>query len=380
MIAPHIDHDVLIVGAGPTGMTAALALAQKGKSVRIIDKHAGRLAYSRAILVNSASLRIMDDLGLASSIAEASLSLTGVEFHDGARRILSAAFPQNQGRPSAVLLPQLRTEQCMEAALARAGIVIERPLALTDFTQDAQGVCARLSEGADGVANGGTETTMRARYLIGADGYHSTVRARLGVPYNGADLPNPLLCLDIRTPHWPFAAEAVFKRHSQGFIAVFRMTRDSARIVCTNPAQADDAVRWLGGTPRDVLWQSLFQVHFATAERYGEGRVWLAGDAAHVHSPLGGRGMNMGIMDGMALAGAICSGDFQAFEAERRSAAHSWVERNRKLTELVCDQRLPARVVKSALLWGLRLAGLINPQATARALIRQIASVEVGTA
>ena len=374
MIQPVVEIvDTLIVGAGPTGMTAAIALTLTGSNVMVVDKHAQGLEFSRAILINSDSLRIFESLGLKARIQAQGIALQGIEIFDGNDSLIDAWFAPpaaGQGWSLPVNLAQLETEACLAQRLADLDVRIERPWALTRLMQDQEGVSATLTHSVDASQT----REIHARYLVGSDGFHSTTRELLGISYPCISLPHPILAVDIGIERWPFRAGLVVRRQHQGMVLVIRLNRQRARFVVTDPSAGQWAERWLGA--RKIIWSSEFHMSFAVAERYGIGRVWLAGDAAHVHSPIGGRGMNMGIADGAALAEAITRQEFAPYETERHAVAKAWVERNLKIARVMTSQGRAAQMTRKGIFLALRLGGLIAPQRIAKALLKNLANVQ----
>lgn len=319
-------QDVLIAGAGPAGMATALAAHAHGLSLRIIDKHPGRLAFSRAILINPATRTGLAPYGIDAALASRGRPLTALSLRDLAGPLVEGTIDRVPGQPAALLLPQLETEAAMEAALAARGLTIERPLTLTDFRETPDHVAATLT-GPDGAAS-----TVRARFLVGADGYHSVVRTGAGLAFTGSELPARIESIDVEMD-WPYAADicmwlvpggGMFAIHLPGGNVRFAgLALDRLARVADLPA------------PRRELWRAAFDVHFRHVTDLGRGRVWLAGDAAHVHSPVGGRGMNMGIADGLALGAALATGEVRAYSASRGRVAADWVRMNRRLSGLL---------------------------------------------
>ncbi len=335
------DVDVLIAGAGPTGMTAALALTRAGRQVTIIDKHPDRLAFSRALLINPHILSLLAPLGVTPLILERGTSIQGFRLY-GEDGLLVSGKPYFQDiypEFPPIKLAQRDTEQCLEDELRRHGVMIDRPAELIDLVQYDDHVIATTQRPYITNSDGTQDTTtpqiekIRCQYLIGADGFHSRTRTLLGLEYPTTQLTQKMLGLDV-TMDWPFAEEDVAAWIlNEGFILAIRLN-DCVRLVMA-PASL------INHLPKDlppiqhIIQQSLFTITFAHVSHYGRDRVWLAGDAAHVHSPVGGRGMNLGIADGIALSDAIQSGDFAAYETRRLEIARAWIRQNRLMTEAV---------------------------------------------
>jgi 2-polyprenyl-6-methoxyphenol hydroxylase-like FAD-dependent oxidoreductase len=356
------DSDVLIAGGGPTGMAAALALADLGHSVHIIDKHAHGLDFSRAILVNSSTLAGLAPFGVADAIAARGRPVETLAFRGPSGALASGRLERIEG-PRPIFLPQLDTEACLREALAARGIAVERPCELTSLTQDGDGVTAILK--------GSSARAFRARYLLGADGFHSRVRAALGIPFRALGPDVTMYSADVTmTP--PFAEDGCIFLMPEGAGMALRFRDRKVRLAGTSRA-VFDALGY-GKLIEATTWESEFAAHFAVAERYGEGRVWLAGDAAHVHSPVGGRGMNMGIADGLRLARAVHDGDFRSYAQERRKVADGWVRLNQRLTSLVGRPGASGRWLRLGMRSALRAASLVAGERVAQTMFREIAS------
>ena len=329
MAIQPIDVDVLIVGAGPTGMSTALAAHQQGLSVKIIDKHAKGLSYSRAILVNPHTLQLLKPFGVADRIIQRGQLIQSLCMRTFDGVIVSGDIPPVPQQLPSVGLAQLSTEQCFIEALAERGIHIQRPAQMFNFTQDAQGVTAYLN-----TADSAEPQAIRSRYLIGADGFSSRTRQLLNIDYHQTDLPYQLQVQDIAL-EWPFREDLALWLEDVGVVMAFKLSDHVVRFAGTDLS----LIHRIPELPAidHIIWQSNFDVHFAQVKEYGHGRVWLAGDAAHVHSPIGGRGMNMGIADGIALGNALATGAFDEYAEQRHKITGAWVKQNRILTKLLTD-------------------------------------------
>jgi 2-polyprenyl-6-methoxyphenol hydroxylase-like FAD-dependent oxidoreductase len=359
------DCDVLIAGGGPTGMAAALGLLALGRTVHIIDKHATGLDFSRAILVNSSTLAALAPFGVADAIAGRGRPVRTMAFCGPSGPI--AAGPVEGADPRGrrpILLPQLETEACLREALARRGATVERPCELVDFMQDGDGVTATLLAGS-------TRRACRARYLIGADGFHGRVREALGVPYRSFGPDMTMWGADVvMTP--PFEEDVRLWMLPQGAGMALRLEARKLRLAGTSQAVFDalDFAPLIEAT----TWESEFAAHFAVVERYGEGRVWLAGDAAHVHSPVGGRGMNMGIADGLRLARALHDDDFEGYARESRDIADNWVRTNHVMTAAVGLPGTAGRLLRLGVRGALHAASLATGERLAQIMFERVAA------
>lgn len=344
------DCDVLIAGAGPTGMSAAIALHDFGFKVIIMDRHETGLDFSRAILVNSSALRALKPFGIHEKIQKVGVPFTSMAIRGPGGDILSGSVgnPSPDGiRP--ISLPQLQTEKCLNEGLFERGIGIQRPLTLVSFQQDASKV-ESVVEGPQGTR------TITSRYLLGADGAHSKVRQLLNIDHHRTPEPLGMYSQDAILP-WEGEPDLVIWILDSGAVMAMRIGKDRVRFAATTRASFEE----LGLTQRiqKSTWESDFDVHFAQVDTYGQNRVWIAGDAAHIHSPIGGRGMNMGIADGIRFAEAVRDEDFKAYAADRHRVSGPWVRKNQRFTTLVSDHSIKGRAFRSLIRAGYRTASKV---------------------
>ena len=336
------NRNVLIVGAGPTGLAAALGLAKYGWYPYLIDQSPGPTLFSRAIGVNPRTLELLAPFGLDQEMIKAGNVLPRLQLRTNERLIADVDFTKlHHPFPYLLALAQSKTEQLMRERLAADSVQPEWGVELIDFRQDSEGVNCRLRKG-DRV------TDIRVAYLIGADGSHSTIRARLGTAIPGHTYSDAWMLADIRGD-WPFKREAVQLIVQPGrALLAFPFSQNLVRVV----ASSGDVLTQLppGSTVHEVVWQASFKISERLAASYRRGRVFLAGDAAHLHSPVGARGMNLGIEDGLVLASKMAADDLESYEAERRSQAAKVVRLTRFQTRLVTTASSPLRLVRNALI------------------------------
>ncbi|WP_280472435.1 FAD-dependent monooxygenase [Nocardia cyriacigeorgica] len=336
-----MSHPVLIAGAGPTGLTLAIDLARRSIPVRLIDRAEQFSAGSRGDGIQPRTLEVFDDLGVLDAIHAAGAPAPVMRAYldgefVGERRMSEPAEPTPTiPYPNGWMLGQSRTEAILRERLAGFGIRVELGTALESFAQDADGVTAVVSHGA-------TTETVRAAYLVGADGGAGTVRKRLGIAFEGTtDESLRMLLGDVRADaldhdygHWFAAAD-----NPMAGIALSPLP-GGRHFQCAAPLD-DDAEPTLATLQRhldrysgrddliltDLTWVTVWRPNIRLARRFRVGRVLLAGDAAHVHPPTGGQGMNTGIQDaynlGWKLAAALAGDDAQldTYEPERRAVA-----------------------------------------------------------
>ncbi|MFO1072707.1 MAG: FAD-dependent monooxygenase [Geminicoccaceae bacterium] len=359
--------DVLIVGAGPVGLTLAAELARHGVASRLVERLPAPSPYCRAIGVTPRTLEVLEDMGVAAAMMDAGiwLRLTRLVV-DGAIRAEIPSLVDGVPYPTGLGIPQYATERVLTEHLARHGGRIERGVALTGLAQDADGVRATLQH-----ADGSVEE-QRCAYVVGCDGAHSAVRKAVGIGFPGEAYPVEFMLGDVRVA-WdlpPGIALRAIRTNPEGMpdflVAIplpepgrYRLSSfapgTSARAPDAGPEgndvahgiQAERATPSLaelqrtadtvmpGAVLSELRWSSIFRISLRLADAYAQGRVFLAGDAAHIHPPTGGQGMNTGIQDAYNLAWKLArvlrgraSADLLAsYEAERRPVAEEVLAR-----------------------------------------------------
>lgn len=333
--------DVLVVGAGPTGLVAASELLLHGASARLVETRRDRLDQSRAPGIQPRSLELFDRRGLARELTRRGEQVQrGLRYTPGHKAVVMTldVGVRDTRFPALTMVSQTETEDVLEHHLGSLGGKIEREVTLTGFQQDTDGVTATLRHA------GGREEQVRARYLIGADGIRSTVRRLLGVPFEGESYTQSFLVADLAITG-PLASDAFHMFFDPGGIAGFLPLRRPAPwrlIALERQAPPEDApeptlddlrkvIPWTGLPLQfhDPVWISRFRIHLRMAARFRQGRVFLAGDAAHVHSPAGAQGMNTGLQDAWNLGWklALVARDeapeelLDSYEAERMPVA-----------------------------------------------------------
>ncbi|SCG60822.1 FAD-dependent oxidoreductase [Micromonospora coxensis] len=302
--------DVLVVGAGPTGLAAAVTLARRGVEVTVVDRAARPPVTSRAAVVHAYTLEVLDRIGAAAPLVDRGIASPRFTVRDRDRMLLSVGFGDLPSRhPYALLVSQSVTEAVLTDRLTALGGQVLRPYEMTGLDHDAAGAVVRFADGA----------TVRARWVIGADGMRSTVRESAGIRFGGPDDPGESFVLaDVRTRSaLPRDEVSLFLARSGPMVwaplpdGVVRLVASVAEAPREPDAGYLQALLDERGPARrpdrltDVLWTSRFRIHHRIAERYRLGPVLLAGDAAHVHSPAGGQGMNLGIQDAVVLGDTL---------------------------------------------------------------------------
>jgi 2-polyprenyl-6-methoxyphenol hydroxylase-like FAD-dependent oxidoreductase len=309
------DIPVLIVGAGPTGLALALWLAHLGVRFRIIDKTDDVAPFSRALGVHARTLEFYQQLGFADQVVAAGIIVPSINLWSGQKRVVTIPFGDvgngTTSFPFVLDFAQDAHERLLVSLLAQLGIEVERSTELTGFSDDAGAVRATLRH-----ANGATEECV-CSYLAGCDGSHSTVRAGIGAQFAGGTYEHLFYVADVLA-RGPAVGGGIHVDLDQAdLLAVFDMKGEGrVRLVGTIEADVtghatrdigfDDIARrpieQLHLEVEKVNWFSTYRVHHKVANHFRVGRAFLAGDAAHVHSPVGAQGMNTGIGDAVNLA------------------------------------------------------------------------------
>ncbi|KAK8018137.1 hypothetical protein PG991_007327 [Apiospora marii] len=334
--------DVLIIGSGPTGTTMALELAAQGIPFRIVDKIGQRSDKSKALALQPRSLELMGRHGPVECLVErGNLGLGGAIFVNGKKAadldLGGLRATRDSAFPHTVLAPQSETEGFLANCLAtRYGRAVEFGTEATSVVQDADGVTVTLrkvtspfsspssssasstprNDDRDGQSEAHETETVRAKYVVGADGAHSIVRHAAAVAYEGDAYPQDFILCDahIRNTSMPRNRFRICMRY--GLLLLFPLGNDVVRLVASRPGVRateepvlGDFQKWLeymvpagsAGELFDPIWMTRFKLHHRVSTNYRDGRLLLAGDAAHIHSPGGGQGMNTGIQDSVNL-------------------------------------------------------------------------------
>jgi 2-polyprenyl-6-methoxyphenol hydroxylase-like FAD-dependent oxidoreductase len=321
------DSDVIVVGAGPTGLMLACELAMRGIRVRLVERRADTPNITRAFAVHARTLELLDSRGMAEDLLPHGVPIYEVAPAPGAvldLRKLESRYPM------LLIAPQSWTERVLEARATQLGAHIMRGAEVVGLNQDSDGATVDLGDG----------TALRTQYVVGCDGAHSAVRRLVGVDFVGKQYETHILLADVRIPHPP--EEGLFARNSvEGVVLVVPFGDGWFRLIVwdrlreqapldepVTESEMRDAMVRIAGTDlgvNEMRWSSRFLSERRQARRYRVGRVFIAGDAAHVHSPLGGQGMNTGIGDAMnlgwklaeAVRGTAPAGLLDSYQAER---------------------------------------------------------------
>jgi len=345
-----VETPVLVIGGRTTGLMMGSELARHGVAVRIVDKSPGIDPHSRATLLHSRTLEILHSLGIARRVIKDAQPMHGICLYANGRFIArSEEYAVDSPFPVAVALSQAKTEKVLEQHLNSFGVKVERSTQLTAIVQGADGLHATLKH-ADG-----REELVDTPWLIGCDGAHSTVRHLSEEVFPGGADPYPYMLADVVVdgPLKPEDAYIFLNDHGDLF---FFLLDEGRRLVVANAPKGSN----LSEAPTlkqfqeivnerslpdfrlsDPRWLAHFHIHYRLAPHYRHGRAFLAGDAAHVHSLIGGQGMNTGIQDAHNLAwklalvmrGVVPNTWLDTYETERRLIAEDVITVTKKATE-----------------------------------------------
>jgi len=307
------NSNVLIAGAGPVGLAMAADLARYGVSVRLIEKSPERTDKSKALVLWSRTLELMDRMDCTAPFLTTGKKVTAVNITAGKEPITKITVDGvRTSHPYALMMPQCDTEELLGDFVTSLGVKIERNIELTNFVASADGVTSTLRH------LDGTEETFESGWLIGSDGAHSTVRHKLGMEFAGEAMPSSWVIADVHLSDVPNPEEISIAWHAEGILAVFPIKGSRYRVIADSglthagAASADPTVedvqsildvRGPGGiTVSDPIWLTRFSINERKVANYRAGRVFVMGDAAHIHSPAGGQGMNTGMQDAFNLA------------------------------------------------------------------------------
>lgn len=339
--------DVLVIGAGPTGLLMAAEVARHGLSCRIIDKEAAPAEKSRAIAIQPRTLEIFDHLGIVDPFLVEGLKIHGAHQFSGSKELAHLTFNVlDTPYPFILSLTQSETERILTEYVSSFGIKIERGVELIDLEQSDDRVKA--------VVCGGKETNIEAKWLVGCDGAHSLTRKALDFSFEGKTFPTLFSLADVeldwRHPHDAFYAFlnadgiliVVPMPGENRFRLIFQLERSlgavnpesfAAPILAEVQAKVDRSIG-SGVHVSHPLWLANFHVNSRLVKKYRNKRVFLAGDAAHIHSPAGGQGMNSGLQDAFNLGWKLVSGGEELLDTYTWER-HSWGQKLVQATRFV---------------------------------------------
>lgn len=395
-MADWIDHevDVLVAGAGPSGLSLAMELRRLGADCVLIDEKAGPTPEreSRALAIHAASLEAFHRMGVDGRMRDEGRIVHGFGVYRGASRIVDvrlALAPDESRFPYVLILPQGRTERILLDRLEDLGGDVEWGTRLVSFKTDLGGVTAELKHG------GGRTICVRAKWLIGCDGARSVVRDGLGLEFKGGEYPERFLLADAEVS-WGLSVDevSIVLTPEGALIAIPLLEEGRWRLIDTTgrcDATDQEAVlarmrelagplSGLGGRVGEASWTSSFVIHRRVVDRYRAGRAFVVGDAAHLHSPAGGQGMNTGVQDAvnlawklaMVLRGESPESILDSYDVERRPVARRVINSTDRIMRLIAPSNPLARAARDV-----ALAGLGRIEALRRLISREMAELSI---
>ncbi|NNE98143.1 MAG: pentachlorophenol monooxygenase [Pyrinomonadaceae bacterium] len=334
------DARILIVGAGPTGLTAGLELARRGIVPDIIDRKEQASTLSRAVGILPRSLDILRPSGVTEKLLEEGIKLENISLYRG--RTEAFSFSLNGGHPNwefGLALAQDRTESILHDAFVKYGGRVKYSTELQDLNQNSENVFVTTADG------------MRVEYdyVIGADGVQSITRKALGIDFIGFDLPETWSIADVDAPDWENHDRFTMCMLPGGKVVVVAPLERTRFRVISNTADALKTLP-LRMHAKNIRRKGTFKISIRQVANYSVGRVFLAGDAAHCHSPAGGRGMNLGIADAAELAGRFANNTLDGYSVSRYADGKRTIAASEQIRKVVASKN---PIVRGTLVLGL---------------------------
>lgn len=363
----YLKNPILVVGAGPVGLTMAIQLHRHGVPVRIIDKSGERSTTSKALGVHSRTLEILESMGVIDKFLQCGRPAYGVNTYYGGKRIVHLTLDElNCPYPYVLVIPQNESERILEEYALSLGLKVERNIELASFSQTDKGVSAKLIH-----KESGKEENVETSWMLGCDGSHSAVRKGLQLPFEGSAYEETWAAADVAVEcDLPDDEMHVFLTE-EGVLASFPFGEGRYRFVfdelknppTDNPPSLDLVQSYIDKRSHvkikisDPHWLTWFKIHRRMVPEYRKGRVFLAGDAAHIHSPMGGQGMNTGIQDANNLAwklalvihGAADDSILNSYNAERHPVAEAVLHGTDLATKMATLRNPIAQQVRNSL-------------------------------
>jgi 2-polyprenyl-6-methoxyphenol hydroxylase-like FAD-dependent oxidoreductase len=360
----ELEHTIVIVGAGPTGLALGAELKRLGISSLILDRLEAGANTSRAAVIHARTLEVLEPLGVTPELLQAGITVPTFRIRDRNRILASISFKDLHTKyPFTLMCPQNHTEAILLRRLQSLGGTVQRPCDVVAIRPGENDVQLQFKSGEE-------LKTVHTKWLVGCDGMHSLVREQAPIPFIGSDYEESFVLADVEMD-WPLDREEVSLFFSdQGLVVVAPLPGNHFRIVGTvKPATSMLAIadfqqileeRGPEKTAikiRHIVWASRFHVQHRVAKILRQGRILLAGDAAHVHSPAGGQGMNTGIQDAIALAGALKEmleqgndAALNTWQEKRLEIAHSVVKMTDRMTKMATASSSGVKLLRNAVI------------------------------
>lgn len=366
----NTNPEILIVGGGPTGLTLAIECCRHNIPFRIIEQKSAREPYSKALAIWHGTMQMLQAQGLLDEFLQAGMLVERVAFADRGR-LLGAIHPQESefaGFKGPLILAQSETERLLEAKLNALGARLERGVTLTAFTEKEKGIEAKLQH-ADG-----TEEVLKVQWLAGCDGARSSVRKTLeqkyGVEFTGYTEPATYLLADVEFEGNYENNQVMVSWGAKSAVALFPVAKQILRVIVERKNGSDlaptldeiqasmDQNGPKGLKLKNATWLSLFRINERLSTSYRQGRIFLLGDAAHIHSPAGGQGMNTGMQDAFNLGWKLAYFSrlprntmlLSSYEQERRPVAEQVIKEASRKLHFGMMQNPLMRILKDILL------------------------------
>jgi 2-polyprenyl-6-methoxyphenol hydroxylase-like FAD-dependent oxidoreductase len=364
MKSGEVDTDVLIVGAGPVGLFLANECARRKLRYRIIETRASQSEHSKALAIFPRTLEIFDMAGLAAPFLEAANRVTSVAVITHGRTLAEMRFaPQQSPYPFVAMVPQNITERLLVEQLQRTGGAVEYETKFVAGAEQDDHVDVTMDRK-------GEPIKLRASFVVGCDGAHSAVRHLLDLPFEGAEYDDTFILADLETNQTLPSDQLQLCPSELGPVAIFPMSATRRRIVASiktteGDAPSLDLVRRIlaerapsGLEARALHWSSYFRIHHRQVAHLRVGRFFIAGDAAHIHSPFGGQGMNTGLHDvwnlvwklDLVLRGHGNEQLLESYSAERRPVIKNVIETTHFLTRALGTPSKLAQTLRDAVI------------------------------
>jgi 2-polyprenyl-6-methoxyphenol hydroxylase-like FAD-dependent oxidoreductase len=354
------EADILVVGAGPTGLALATELKRLGADPLVIDRQLEGANTSRACVVHARTLEVLTPSGTTRDLLARGIQVPIFRIRDRDHPLMTVDFGQIESDyPFTLMIPQSDVEKCLLERFKDLGGSVIHESELVGFAAGPREVRAR-------VRMGGIEKDVAARWLAGCDGMNSLVRTGSGIAFSGGEYEESFVLADVRM-EWPISRQEVSLFYSpQGLVVVAPLPDDRFRIVATlDQAPMVPTVELMQsiidargpstnpGRIHDIAWGSRFHIHHRVAQRLRKGRVLLCGDAAHVHSPAGGQGMNTGIQDAVSLAPILMDAEaddrgLDDWAAKSHEVAIEVVALTDRMTRIATMKSPAARALRNA--------------------------------